>query len=178
MKIISGVILTLVYLFLLACGGSPNENKLNFENDMEQVSFWNDNSNNVQTIVNYEDAHSGKYVCRTDSVYRYSYLFKSKLGNISDVPTLKVTAKMWVKVKTLDARASLVISVDSLGTPIKWVENPIQPLIVNPNEWTEIKHELIFEEYFTNPEFVLGCYLWNTGSYEVLVDDMSIEIMR
>lgn len=162
---------------LISCNKSDDA-KITFENDLEKITYWNDGSNNVQTVIRHNEAHSGRFVSMTDSVYQYSFMMKSKIGNLCEKKILKVSASAWVKITNLDAKANFVLSVDSAGTVLKWDGKEITPNILKVNEWTELKHELIFEDKFNNPNYIFAMYFWNTGKHEVLIDDFSLKILN
>jgi hypothetical protein len=174
-KLIKFSLILLMLTFFNAC--NDDYSPLIYNSDLEKVKFWNNECNNVQTVIKYDNAHSGEYVSVTDSSSQYSYMFKAKMGDMHHKPFLKVNASVWIKVKTRDAKATAVLSIDSKDGNVKWEGLDIAPAIVNANEWTEVKHQLIFDNDSYNSEYTLTFFIWNRGNYEVMVDDISLKFM-
>lgn len=165
-----------IFAFLGGCSSGPDVNSpLVFSNDLEKALMWNESSNNAQTITRDPDAHSGRFVTKLDSIAQFGFLFKGKLGDINNKPMKSATASMWVKVKNLNANATLVLAIDSAGKLLKWQGTDIKGLVKKPNEWVEIKNSITIEDKLNKPGYTFGFYLWNKSKEEIMGDDMYLE---
>ena len=76
-------------------------------------------------------------------------------------------------MKSNQAKASTVISVDFNGKNVHWDGHPVK--VTELNKWT------LIDETFTLPENVelnnqLSAYVWNNSKEEILVDDLRIKL--
>lgn len=176
---IAKIALFSIVISLVGCSkkveNSETNSSLIFTNDLEKTMMWNEGCNNVQTIIKNEGAHSGKFVTKLDSIAAYSLHFKAKLGDINNKPLKIANVSVWVKVKNLNADATLVVAIDSAGKIVKWQGTDLKGLVKSPNEWVEIKNSINIETKVNNPQYNFGCYLWNRSKEEILGDDFRLE---
>lgn len=147
-------------------------------NDYENILPWNEASNNVQTIIKGQ-GHSGNYLCKVDTTLAFGYLFKAKLNQLSDKKVKKVKTSVWVNVKSLNAKGSVVIALDSAGKVFHWQGLPIEKEMKAPNEWVNLKVEVDLDalKLSDKPWLTLGTYVWNQGKEQILSDDLEVTII-
>lgn len=169
--------LLLIFVILFASCAKDKKNELEYFNDLENVKGWTGGKNNEETIIK-GLAHSGQYISKTDSLYKYSFGFTIKLSDLAEQPIKKVKASMWVNVPDIRSDAGLVITLDSAGKNISWTSKSIKDFVKKTDEWTEVSSEVQFPEMKTSKDYSVSAYIWNTGKFPVLADDTRIQFLK
>jgi hypothetical protein len=151
-----------------SCGG---DNKNEFRNDFDQMADWGFAS----PMLKKGNAHSGHYYCGLDSTSDYSITFKRRLGDLPLQNLKTVNASAWIRTKSLDTKASFVLTIDSAGGSLAYKSVPLKDFITEPNKWTEVKGTLEVPNN-ANPNYILTIYLYNAGKESVDLDDILFEI--
>jgi hypothetical protein len=155
-------------LFLLSSCGLFKKDKVS--NDLEDIKSWNLSH---PTLTD-EDAHSGKFSSKTDSINPYSIGFNKPLGDISKKPITKLKIKCWAKFKDADASADLVVGIDSAGQNTYRFAVPIRSLLKNVNQWSEFTATCELPKK-TAADQKLILYVWNTGKKPIWIDDIEFD---
>lgn len=169
--------LLLVSVILFASCAKDKKNELEFYNDFENVKGWTGGKNNDETIIK-GLAHSGQYVSKTDSIYQYGFGFRINLSDLAEQPVKKVKASIWISVPDIRSDAGLVIALDSAGKNISWTSKSIKDFVKKTDEWTEVISEVQFPEMKTSKDYSVTAYIWNTGKFPVLSDDIRVEFLK
>ncbi len=169
--------LLLVSVILFASCAKDKKNELEFFNDLENVKGWTGGKNNEESIVK-GLAHSGQYISKTDSVFQYGFGFRINLSDLAEQPVKKVKASIWVNVTDIRSDAGLVVALDSAGKNILWASKPIKGFVKKTDEWTEVISEVEFPQMKTSKDYTVTAYIWNTGKFPVLSDDIRVEFLK
>ncbi len=156
--------------FVAACSSNDNDKALDFTNDLENVKGWSGNESNIATIVKAK-AKSGEYVSKTDTVYRYGFLFRAKLYDLTNKKLKAVKAAVWANVTEVNSEAVLVISVDSVGKSIVWEGKKLIEVVKKTDEWTEVIADADLSKLKPCKDYIISVYLWNTGKSVIYTDD-------
>ncbi len=166
-----------VSAILFASCAKDKKNELEFYSDLENVKGWTGGKNNEETIIK-GLAHSGQYISKTDSIFQYGFGFRINLSDLVEQPVKKVKASIWVNVTDIRSDAGLVVALDSAGKNILWASKPIKDFVKKTDEWTEVISEVEFPQMKTSKDYSVTAYIWNTGKFPVLSDDIRIEFLK
>jgi len=164
----------ILYIFILAgiitsCGNENNDHV--FKNDFDQLGDWQYQS----PMLKKGNAHSGIYYCGLDSTNDYSITFQRDLRDFPVQNVKIINASAWVRTKSLPSKATLIVTIDSVGGAVKYMGLPLKDFVTAPDQWTEIKGSLEAPESL-HPDFFLKVYLYNVGKENVDIDDIRFEI--
>lgn len=157
-----------IAIFSLAFFASCSDKKQAiYENDADSREWINQ-----QSIKNSPNAHSGSSVSVMDSTHSYSLGLCKTIENIGIGKLKEVHFSYWVFMKSDQAKASSVISVDFNGKNVHWDGHPVKAEL---NKW------VLIDETYTLPEKIdlnnqLSVYVWNNSKEEILVDDIRIKL--
>lgn len=158
--------------FLLSCSDKNKpEQAIVLQNDFESMLGWSDVE---QGRLLKGNAHSGNYSALTDSNHPYSLGFIRKLREITDGPVKRIEMNAWVLTKSLNAKAKLVLSIESGGTPRFYEGVDILPSIEATQKWYSLRCHFDLPSDL-DMDHEVRIYLWNTGKDTVLVDDFEIK---
>ncbi len=162
----------ILMFILIACHQEVrNEQALIHKNDFESLLGWTDTD--AGRLVK-GTAHSGIYSALTDSLHAYSIGFIRKMKDLSDQRIKKITMSAWVLTKSLDAKALLVISIESGGKPSFYRGINVIDSIQATDRWYPVRCDFSLPGDLSN-ENEIRIYLWNYGKDEVLVDDFDLK---
>ena len=158
--------------FLLACHEETKlEEAIVHQNDFESMLGWSDvDPGRLMKGL----AHSGNYSTLTDSMHPYSLGFIRKLKEISDRPIKRIDMSAWVLTKSLDAKAGLVLSIESGGKPQFYKGINVLDSIQATQKWYVLRCRFDLPSDLSMDNEV-RMYLWNTGKDTVLADDFEIK---
>jgi hypothetical protein len=164
----------LFYLLLLSvivtsCGIESNNNA--FKNDFDQLADWCYNS----PMLKKGTAHSGIYYCGLDSTNDYSITFQRFVKDLPIQNPKTINASAWVRTKSLETKATLIVTIDSIGGAVKYMGIPFINFVTAPDQWTEIKGTLEIPAN-VNADNFLKVYVNNVGKESVDIDDILIEV--
>lgn len=158
--------------FLLSC---HKENKpeqvIVHQNDFDSMLGWSDVD---QGRLFKGNAHSGNYSAFTDFNHPYSLGFIRKLREISDRPIKRIEMNAWVLTKSFDAKAGLVLSIESGGKPQFYKGVNVLDSIQATQKWYPVRCRFDLPSDLSMDHEV-RMYLWNTGKDTVLADDFEIK---
>lgn len=148
--------------------GCSEKKQAIYENDADGHEWINQ-----QSIKDVPNPHSGSAVSIIDSAHSFSVGLCKTIENIGIGKIKEVHFSYWVNMKSNQAKASTVISVDFNGKNVHWDGHPVK--VTELNKWT------LIDETFTLPENVelnnqLSAYVWNNSKEEILVDDLRIKL--
>lgn len=126
---------------------------------------------NQQYVKNVPNPHSGMTSSVIDSVHAYSLGLSKTIANISDQKLTQVKFSYWVYVKSDQAKASAVISIDLNGKNNFWEGRPLKGAALNT--WTQIEETFAIPDKL-DPNNVIALYVWNNSKEEILVDDLKM----
>jgi hypothetical protein len=169
-------ILLVSVILLVSCSGEQS-NDFVFSNDLENVRGWAGAQNNEHTVRKGE-AHSGKYLSKTDSVYQYGFTYRIFLSQVSSDPINKLKASTWVKINDEKANADLVIALDSVGKSISWSSIPISEFVRKTDEWKNVTYEVQWPELKSSKDYMVTVFIWNRGRADVFADDIRVEFLK
>jgi hypothetical protein len=161
--------LLLVAIIFSSCGNENSDNV--FKNDFDQLANWGYQS----PMLKSGGAHSGVYYCGLDSTNDYSLTFQRYIKDIPVKNLKTVNASAWVRTKTIDTKATLIVTIDSIGGAVKYMGIPFINFVTAPEQWTEIKGTLEVPAN-VNPENFLKVYVNNVGKESADIDDVKIEV--
>ncbi len=166
------VIAVVSILMFSSCGKKKeNPDGLVLKNDIDMLIGWMPGN---PTIIKGE-GHSGKYLCKVDSAFEYSYGYSCLLKDIAEKKIQAVSFSAWCKVDMLPVKdLSLVAQVvNSKGENLAWIGIPLKDFIKKPYEWTQVQGELRLPD-IQPPDAVLCVYLWNPAKETAFIDDYEI----
>ncbi|CAN5370976.1 hypothetical protein BH11BAC2_BH11BAC2_10660 [soil metagenome] len=162
------VLLVAIAILLSACSGSGYENKIN--QNFDNINDW---YKEVPTLTN-EQAHSGKISTFMDSTHEFSSTYEVNYEEIKKKGFTHVKVSAWGMVPDVNAKANLVISVNSPEGNRAYSAIAYSKYIFKINEWTEITNELELPEV-KEKGAVLKVYGWVTNKQKSYMDDVTIE---
>ncbi len=162
---------------LISCSRENKQGGLHYFNDFESVKGWSKMP--IPTLVE-GNAHSGNFSLKIDSLEGFSHAFNIKMKDISNKPIKKVRYSMYCMIKSLNAKASLVLAVDTVNKPnALWQGIPIQDQIKEINKWVKITGEVqLAQDGLNKPENNLVMYLWNNSKEVIFADDYELEFFE
>lgn len=165
----SKMCMLLVILLATACDYGLEQAPGTYNNDFEIMGYWGNPSKLTQ-----EMSRSGKYSTFTDREHEFSETFSLKLKEVSK-PVKSVKLNVWIRSQTRDAKAVLVLALDSQGKTIFWKGAEVQKWLLKRDTWTEITIEENLPDNLPE-DAVLKIYGWNNGDHRVYWDDFVIRV--
>jgi len=165
-------ILFVLLLIILACNKEEKkEQAIIQKNDFESLLGWSEiDAGRLAKGT----AHSGIYSALTDSLHQFSPGFIRKIKDISDQRIKKIELNVWVLTKNLDAKASLVLSIESEGKSAFYKGINVIDSVQATERWYPVR--CVFNlPADLNKENEVRVYLWNTGKDVVLADDFELK---
>ncbi len=161
-------LLIILSLFLVACNDKKGAGS--YYNDFESMGYWSDLPTIKKGI-----AHSGQFCTFTDSTAEYSAGMKLPVGDMKVAKPYTITATAWVMANDLNAKAQLVLNLDSAGKSVAWSGTQTQTVIQAPGKWVGITCTVNVPANVTPDEklFVFG---WAGGKQAVYFDDVQLTI--
>ena len=92
---------------------------------------------------------------------------------IRNLSSINVSA--WVRAKAAIPKATLIVTIDSIGGAVKYGRFPLKDFEPSRDQWTEVKGTLDVPSNL-HPDFFLKVYLFNAGREKVDIDDIRIEV--
>ncbi len=126
---------------------------------------------NQQSVKSSPIAHSGVSVSIIDSTHEYSLGLSKTIANISDQKLTQVKFIYWAFIKSDQAKASTVLSIDLNGKNNLWEGRSLKGATLNT--WTQIEETFAIPDKL-DPSNVISLYIWNNSKEEILIDDLKI----
>lgn len=163
--------LFLILFIISACHQEAKKKQAIIQkNDFESLLGWSD-LDPGRLIKG--TAHSGSYAALTDSLHPFSAGFIRKIKDISDQRIKKIDINAWVLTTSLDAKASLVLSIESGGASAFYKGINVLDSVQATKKWYPVRSSFELPADL-NRENEVRVYLWNTGKDAVLLDDVEL----
>jgi len=146
--------------------GCSKKKQFIYENDTDSHEWINQQY--VKTVPN---PHSGTTVSVIDSMHAYSLGLSKTIANISDQKLTQVKFIYWAFIKSDQAKASTVLSIDLNGKNNLWEGRSLKGATLNT--WTQIEETFAIPDKL-DPSNVISLYIWNNSKEEILIDDLKI----
>lgn len=167
--------LILVLLFA-SCGSNSNSGSAtHFGVDMDQQFAWTDSP--LPNLIVDNNAHSGRVVCKLDSITPYSPTFNLKKSDMINKEFKEVKVSGYFFIKNAAAKPMFVIELkDSANQFIELNSQDFGGGKSKLNEWVYCEYTLSLTD---NDRFkkagVYRIYGHNPSAESVLLDDISID---
>jgi len=149
--------------FLTSCS---KKKQFIYENDTDFHEWINQ-----QYVRPVPNPHSGTTVSVIDSLHEYSLGLSKTIANISDKKLTQVKFSFWAYIKSDQAKATVVLSVDMNGKNNLWEGRPLKGAALNT--WTQIEETYAIPDKL-DPNNVVSIYVWNNSKEEILIDDLKM----
>ena len=159
---------TILFLLILLMVACLKKRKQSFNQDFEKTFGWYHSSNLHKGV-----GHSGNYFTHTGPGQEFSQTFISKLGEITDKPIRRIDMGAWIRIAEPDAKARLVLSIESKDTTLFWQALDTEDISPKPGEWTRLYFTYDLPEGM-QPDYLVKMFLWNTSNQTVDADDFDI----
>jgi hypothetical protein len=175
MKTIFVNLVPLVIVLCCSCNSEMKDSKLNFTNSIESSYAWTDHPQS--NILWSNDAHSGNYVCKIDSLFPYSVTFNMKLSDVSKNPLQSVRISAWVNSSSLMSNPIIAVDIrDHSQNTLEWFTQQSSDFISEPNKWEKVSMDLNLSVQNRNlPDNYIRVYLYSSQKDYSLVDDIEVE---
>lgn len=174
----------LLYVFLIfvilfaSCGSNSKSNSVSashFGIDMDQQFAWIDSP--LPNLIIDNNAHSGRVVCKLDSITPYSPTFNLKKSDMVNQEFKEIKVSGYFFIKNTAAKPMFVVELkDSTNQFIELNSQDFGNGKTNLNEWVYCEYTLSLKE---NNRFkktgVYRIYGHNPRAESVLLDDISID---
>jgi hypothetical protein len=158
-------------LVLLAACSKPQQSGLVYFNDYESIKGW------AQMDLSKEQAHSGVYSNKLDSVSKYGLTFKMPFAEISNEKIRMVKVSAWVFI-TAESKGGIVLEVlNHDGKQILWAAQKTDITNVVPDKWQLVSKEFVLNDSINKPTNSIAVYPWCSGKTGFYVDDLRIEFV-
>lgn len=168
------IMLTIGSLLLAGCGKKESkEEGVIFNNDFEATLGWIENVNGVVR----GEAHSGNFLCKTDTLGPYGNTFTLELNKISDKPLKKVSASVWMLKSTDAAEGVLVIEISNKDKKsLAYISSLTKGVANSTHEWTNIEaFSDLTKKDLNNPSNKITVVFINTSKDRIDIDDVKIK---
>lgn len=157
-----------VLLIICIAVSCRNASKHSISQDFEQVAGWFDTSKLYKG-----KGHSGEYYTHTGPGMEYSQTFIAKLGDITDKPVRRIDMGAWIRIAEPDAKARLVLSIESKDSTLFWQALDTEGISPKPGEWTRLFFTYDLPEDMKS-EYIVKVFLWNVSNKAIDADDFDI----
>ena len=167
--------LSIVSMFLVASCGSDNQTADDgvYFQDFDNLKMWGRDEWNL----NSEIAHSGDFSAKTDTNMEYSQTFEMDYGYAKSKGYKAMQVTAWLYVTNMNAKASLVSSIESSAGSSAYETADIKNFITAPNHWEKISTFLKFPEKVMEGSR-LKVYLWSPNKAKIYVDDVTVKLAK
>ena len=123
--------------------------------------------------------HGGKQSLKMSSRVPFSpgLWIKFRDLNPADSAWIRATGYVWFSCSPAQAKCSLVATCNHKGVNYKYLFIPFETENLQPNQWNRVSIDYRIPPA-PDREDVLQAYFWYRGSWEVLVDDVEIELFE
>jgi len=168
MKKIGFIIFIACISIMVSCNsGKKDYNNTTFTNDIDQMAGWTTHP----SIIRSDDAHSGKYMCKVDSITPYSFGFVLEAEYFPVKPTKAINVSVWGKWMT--GAVLLVASLEYEGKCIAWTGTKFSNIVNASNEWANIKAKILVPKDIP-PKSVIKSFMYSPEKGVGYCDDFEI----
>ncbi|MEP7265140.1 MAG: hypothetical protein ABI772_11610 [Bacteroidota bacterium] len=164
-------------IVMVSCSESPKrQTGLYYCSDIDAMIGWY----KQPSIFKTDNAHSGMYVSKIDSVNAYSVGFDipNSEVNLEHAKVKEVKVTVWAWLSNENAKASLVVELKKGEQPLQWKEVKLQDNCSNPGDWCKVEQIVKLGGDLSNDDIHVRTYVINNSKEEVLIDDISIEYIN
>ena len=174
MKKLQTLLVSLVIILITACGGKnlTAEDGVYFQ-DFDNLRCWARDQWNITG----EMAHSGDFSARTDSSTEFSQTFQMEFSYAKAKGYKSVEVTGWIYLYNMNAKASLVCSVENASGNLAYESADVKNFITAPNQWEKISVLLKLPENAPHGSD-LKVYLWSPNKSKIFLDDVTIKFSR
>ena len=141
--------------------------------DFDNLYWWSNDQWNLTS----EKAHSGDFSARTDSLNEFSQTFAMDYDYALAKKCSAIQVSAWICVTNMNAKAGLVVSVESAKGAAAYESVDIKNFITAPNQWDEVAATLKLPE--KAPEgSKIKVYLWSPSKTKIFLDDVTIKLVK
>lgn len=110
----------------------------------QSVNLNMDNYNNLITVIESPNAHSGKKICHLDSGQIYGFIYTLNIPDSLIGKDLDVSIDSWVRTGKKDNQCSIICSViNPKDSILMWNVFDASKVIVQPNEWANLYDKVV-----------------------------------
>jgi hypothetical protein len=174
-SILTSVYLMLAILFASCNLSSDSDSITHFGVDMDQQFAWTDNP--LPNLIVNDFAHSGKIVCKLDSITPYSTTLNIKKTEMLNKPFKEVVVSGYFFIKNTNSKPTFVIELkDSTTQLIELCSQEFKGENLKLNQWSyfEFPCSLTLNDRI-NKVGIYRIYGYNPSGETVLLDDMSVD---
>ena len=173
MRLVSITAYAFAALFFTACS-SDNKEEANqplvFLNDAE-IGDWLPGSPLRENPI----THSGKFVSVIDGINVFSLGLSKQIKKISEQPMDSVLFSYWVYLKSDNANAVSVISIENAqGKSVHWEGLSLRTQANKLNKWIQVNEKFKIPSN-TDKNNTIKLYVLNQSTEEILLDDFKVE---
>ena len=175
MKKILNIGFPLLIIQLASCS-SEKDSKLFFSNNIESSYVWDEHP--PSSIVKFDKAHSGNYVCKMDVNNPFSITYNMRVKDISPKPLSKVKVSAWFMLTENNSEQNLIINIldSSMQKSFEWLARNAAEDIKELNQWGRVEQTIdLTQKNRNNPDNVIRIYAANGRGEPVYVDDIEIQ---
>lgn len=168
-KYLGGTLIVVSLLLSIAsCGKRKAET---FYNNCDKDGMWTGNS----SLKDRPDAHSGGMVSVIDSTTEYSLTLNKQLNELVNGLPKEINVSAWVRYTNMNAKASLVLSIEKDGKVGIYEVVDISKTIKEPNRWYLISKKVKVKSNISTDN-LMKVYVWNNSKEEIWVDDIKVDV--
>lgn len=163
------IILFILSLLSVACN-NENKGEGTYYNDFETMGYWSESPKIAKNV-----GHSGNFCVFTDSATEYTEGFRLPVTDIKKSKPKYIEASGWVMSNDVNAKAQLVVTLDSVGKAVAWNGAQTQKVILGVGKWYELSVTIQLPENISPNEKIL-MYGWYGGGGKVYFDDLLLKV--
>lgn len=140
------------------------------------VNLNMDNFNNMVTVVESPNAHSGKKICHLDSGQNYGFFYSINVHDSLIGKEISILVDSWVRTGKVENKCGLVCTVtNNKDSILTWQAIDADDFIKQPNEWSNLNGKFILPGNLIKfgSKINVMCYNAKASSY-FDVDDLNV----
>ncbi len=145
--------------------------------DFDQESTRKIDSINKKPVFEKAKGYKGDYAGRTSNATQFGYIYKFRLGDISDkhIKWIKCCSMLKKLSGSVNTSCAVCEIKDAKGKRLEWLTVPLRFKLIEREVWTEVEFNFDIS-HANDPENSIAISIWNLGSgEEVLQDELEIK---
>lgn len=161
-----------ISLLIFSC--SKEKADLYFKNDVDCIVNWGIKV--PSNYIRFENAFSGNFVTKIDSLNPYSQTLDIRLSDVSEVGLTRVVCSARVLLPDFNSSPDLVVEIrDSLQNVLEWLPVKVIDFTDEENVWFQATNEVnLISKNLNKPSNFVRVYVSSGASSAVFVDDIEV----
>lgn len=130
-------------------------------------------------VINYNNAHSGKFVTKMDTTFPFSLTLVKNYGQLTTKKAKAVDVQVWAKSDVANAPVFIVVSMEYPGnpTPVYYEFFDATTAMKNAGTWTQLNATFYLPKEI-DPNISFKAFVWNKGQTIAYADDFALRFVE